>query len=152
MVESNHFKKPLLRWAGGKWHLLKILIENIPDNVKNHIYIEPFLGAGSLFFYLQPESAIISDANSHLIKFYENLRDYPLEICNHLIFLKDQSNKDFYYKIRDIYNNSDFSPKQAARFLYLNRTCFNAIFRVNKKDKFNVPYGWKEPPSIPSKN
>ena len=65
--------------------------------------------------------------------------------------LAEKNSKDYYYQVRDEYNSSGFSPKQAARFIYLNRTCFNGIFRVNKNGGFNVPYGWKEPPALPTK-
>ena len=142
-------EKPILRWAGGKWKLIKTLKNYLPDDVKNRFYREPFLGAGSFFFIIQPNEALISDANEHLISCYRNLASHPELINKYLRHHKKNTNEKYYYKIRDQYNNSKESIAQAARFIYLNRTSFNGIFRVNQKGKFNVPYGWKEPPAIP---
>ena len=147
----DSLNSPLLRWAGGKWRLLKLLIKYLPKDISSRYYIEPFIGAGSLFFYLKPISAFISDANSHLINFYKQIRDFPEEVFNLLYEHAKNNGKEYYYQIREEYNLSGFTIEQAARFIYLNRTCFNGIFRVNKKGFFNVPYGKKEPPALPTK-
>ncbi len=141
---------PLLRWAGGKQKLVGQLQQYLPEDISEKIYHEPFVGAGSLFFKLKPKQAIISDANEHLVEFYRHVRDYPELLYKHIMEHKVRSCEKYYYYIRDEYNESEYSSEQAARFIYLNKTCFNGIFRVNKAGKFNVPYGWKEPPSLPS--
>jgi DNA adenine methylase len=142
--------KPFLRWAGGKRQLKRILLAFLPLDVSERTYREPFLGGGSLFFALQPRAAILSDANKHLIKCYEFVRDQPEVVARHLRFHALKNTKAHYYRVREEYNNTEFSAAQAARFIYLNKTCFNGIFRVNAQGKFNVPYGWKESPAIPS--
>jgi DNA adenine methylase len=141
-----------LRWAGGKRQLVTKLVEFLPKNYKKSRYHEPFLGAGSLFFWLAPPDAFLSDANEHLIETYRAIRDDWKVIARHLTRHAKLTCQRYYYEIRDQYNSSRFSAAQAARFIYLNKTCFNGIFRVNVKGQFNVPYGWKEPPSLPSLN
>jgi DNA adenine methylase len=140
---------PLLRWAGGKRQLLSRLIEFVPEDFTSETYREPFLGAGSLFFALQPAKAVLSDANACLISCYEHVRDNWGAVNQHLRLLGRQTSESHYYKTRTLYNKSRHSAAQAARFIYLNKTCFNGIFRVNVKGEFNVPYGWKEPPALP---
>ena len=142
--------KPILRWAGGKWHLINYLKKYLPVDYANRRYCEPFLGAGSLFFSLKPQNAFISDLNEHLINCYQHIRDNPKLISTYLQRHSKNTSEDYYYGLRDLYNKSADSIAQAARFIYLNRTCFNGIFRVNLKGEFNVPYGWKEPPPIPT--
>src|SRR5713101_1921658 len=141
---------PFLRWAGGKQQLKRILLAFLPTDVRERTYREPFLGGGSLFFALRPRAAILSDANKHLIKCYEFVRDQPELVARYLRFHALKNTMAYYYRVREEYNNAEFSASQAARFIYLNKTCFNGIFRVNTKGEFNVPYGWKEPPSIPT--
>lgn len=146
---SRHIE-PFLRWAGGKRHIIEELLECLPNDMGRRMYREPFFGAGSLFFALQPERAILSDANEHLINCYKHVRDAPELIFSYLRKHAAKSSKCYYYQVRYKYNNAPFSIAQAARFIYLNSTCFNGIFRVNQKGKFNVPYGWKDPPKLPS--
>jgi DNA adenine methylase len=140
---------PFLRWAGGKRQLKRFLLELLPKDVSDRTYREPFLGGGSLFFALQPKSAVLSDANEHLIKCYEFVRDQPELVARHLKRFASMDTETYYYRARETYNGARFSAAQAARFIYLNKTCFNGIFRVNSKGKFNVPYGRKESPAIP---
>lgn len=139
-------KIPLLRWAGGKWRLLEQLINHLPLDIEQYIYNEPFIGAGSLFFYLKPNEANISDLNEHLINFYLSVREKPELVWNYFRSLSKGLDERKYYQVRSEYIQNRYSVKQAARFLFLNRTCFNGIFRVNKKGEFNVPYGKKAPP------
>lgn len=141
--------QPLLRWAGGKRLLLPRLIEHLPSDVAERTYHEPFVGAGSLFFYLRPSRAFLADANAHLIDSYKYVRDYPEQVHR---YLREHARLDcdkHYYQVREQYNKRAFSAAQAARFIYMNRTCFNGIFRVNKRGDFNVPYGWKASPVFP---
>lgn len=140
---------PILRWAGGKRQLVRTLLGYLPGDVKERKYHEPFLGAGSLFFRLPVATARLADANEHLIETYRWVaRDWRL-IAHYLARHKVANSERHYYRVRELYNKSSFSGAQAARFIYLNKTCFNGIFRVNRKGQFNVPYGWKEPPAIP---
>ncbi len=143
---------PFLRWAGGKRQLRKILLNFLPEDMGQRTYREPFLGGGSLFFAIRPKTAILSDANEHLIRCYKFVRDEPGLVARYLHSHAAKDGEAYYYRVREEYNRSEFSAAQAARFIYLNKTCFNGIFRVNAKGKFNVPYGRKESPAIPSEN
>lgn len=127
--------KPVLRWAGGKRRLLNQIVEILPDKFNN--YYEPFLGGGALFFKLNPSGAILSDMNEELINFYNVLRDNSVELMK--VANKFTVSEKEFYNIRNSQSKDDIF--NAARFLYLNRTCFNGIYRVNSKNKFNVPYG-----------
>ena len=142
---------PLLRWVGGKRQIISQLLQYVPQDIAERTYREPFLGAGSLFFALQLKVAYLSDANEHLIQFYRYIRENPDLIHVYLQEHRRHSSEEYYYSVREEYNRSRYSVKQAARFLYLNKTCFNGIFRVNKRGEFNVPYGRKEPPPLPTK-
>lgn len=145
--------KPFLKWAGGKRQILKHLLKLLPPDIKQRTYREPFLGGGSLFFALQPSKAILSDANPHLIMAYESVRDCPDLIYNYLLEHRRKDCEKYYYQIRELYNkkrNSGDSVAQAARFIYMNKTCYNGIFRVNQKGIFNVPYGRHDTTSIPT--
>jgi len=144
--------EPLLRWAGGKRFLVNRFTKFIPADLYERVYHEPFLGSGSFFFALRPNKAKLSDANEHLINCYKFVREYPELIANYLLKHKNRNSEEYYYEVRKNYNRLSFSAAQAARFIYLNRTCFNGIFRVNLEGEFNVPYGWKENPIIPDKD
>jgi len=144
--------KPFLRWAGGKNRIVNLLEEHMPPNFSNgNEYYEPFLGAGSLFFRLEPLNATLSDNNKDLIECYKAVQKNPELIVKHLQQYLLNNCKNYYYKMRDKYNNSNPSIAKAALFIYLNKTCFNGIWRVNKKGEFNVPYGYREP-LLPSKD
>jgi DNA adenine methylase len=140
---------PFLRWAGGKSRFVNYFVKFTPCEGYD-TYFEPFLGSGALFFALMPTKACLSDSNIMLMSCFRFVRDDPCQVYYYLHQYEQQSSKDFYYKVRDIYNNSGTSVDQAARFIYLNKTCFNGIYRVNLKGQFNVPYGYKEPPPMPS--
>ncbi len=146
---STQILRPLLRWAGGKTHLVRSLLQSLPKNCDARVYREPFLGAGSLFHAVKPNKAILSDANKHLISCYEHVRDNHVAVNRHLKAFRGRCSEAGYYDVREVYNRSRFSAAQAARFIYLNKTCFNGIFRVNTNGQFNVPYGWKNRPSLP---
>jgi DNA adenine methylase len=143
--------EPLLRWAGGKRFLVNHFTRFVPPDFDKNIYYEPFLGSGSLFFALRPRRARLSDANEHLMDCYRHVRDNPDLVANYLCRHGLRDGEKYYYKVREKYNRSGFSSAQAARFIYLNRACFNGIFRVNLKGEFNVPYGWKKAPIIPDR-
>lgn len=139
----------LLSWIGGKSKIIGILGEYIPDQFEK--YCEPFLGGGSMFFHIKPKHSILSDSNKNLISTYLILRNHPIELSIELQKLKKSHSKRNYYKVRDSYNQGGNAIIQAARFIYLNKTCFNGIFRVNLKGEFNVPVGRKEKYHFPNK-
>ena len=131
--------KPFIKWAGGKRWLLNDPSFGLPQFSGR--YIEPFLGGGAVFFHLAPHKAILSDINERLINTYRAIRDeWPLvQAC--LAEFQHKHSKQFYYEERCREHSS--SPLRAAQFLYLNRTCFNGLYRENLKGQFNVPLGTK---------
>ncbi|GIN41185.1 DNA adenine methylase [Heyndrickxia oleronia] len=131
---------PFLTWAGGKRWLINNHSELLPRDF--NLYIEPFLGSGAVFFYLNPKKAILSDTNSDLIDTYIALQTNWQRVFKHLKTHQRLHSKEYYYKIRNLKPRK--LETRAARFLYLNRTCFNGIYRVNKKGEFNVPIGSKQ--------
>jgi DNA adenine methylase len=142
---------PFLRWAGGKRKLVPRLLRALPTDFSRRRYCEPFVGAGALFLAICPRSARLSDANAHLMDCYSAIRTQPETVARYLRQHSKSSSEDYYYSVREQYNRPQLpSSAQAARFIYLNRTCFNGIFRVNRNGAFNVPYGFKEPPPVPS--
>lgn len=150
--KNNNPIKPFLRWAGGKTHSIPFLIAHLPPNFNNlNRYFEPFLGGGSLFFNLRPQKAILSDINEDLIECYKAVQRNPALISKYLKQHLKNTCEEYYYTMRDKYNSSKHSVYRAALFIYLNKSCFNGIWRVNKKGEFNVPYGRQEHPALPSR-
>ena len=148
---SKDKTKPFLRWAGGKQLLLKHILPFIYKDYDQNTYWEPFLGSGAFFFALRPKRAVLSDLNKHLINCFKAIKDDPYEVHEHLSKFTKTITPSNYYKIRNDFNKNGLSIINAARFIYLNRTCFNGLYRVNKNEKFNVPYGYKKNPIIPTK-
>lgn len=136
--------KPILKWAGGKTQLLDELMPRIPDDYGK--YIEPFFGGGALFFALRPESAVIADSNPEIINMYEQVASNVDKVIERLKGYKNE--RDAYYAVRD--QSWEELPKfeAAARTLYLNHTCYNGLYRVNKSGKFNTPFGGYKKPNI----
>lgn len=141
--------KPFVKWAGGKRQILNELNKYVPDDFNT--YYEPFVGGGALLFELVPKNAIINDSNKELMNVYEVLKDYDLfiKICKELNIHERRHNEEYYYKIRnldrDILKFSKLSNYSlAARTIYLNKSCFNGLYRVNSKGLFNVPFNKKE--------
>lgn len=130
---------PFLKWAGGKrWLFTQDFIERLPPFDR---YIEPFLGGGAGFFAIQPKNAILSDINPELINLYRQVALNPDRIRRGLGHLQKAHSKDLYYRIRA--KGYSPGPAGAIRTLYLNRTCWNGLFRLNLKGQFNVPMGTK---------
>lgn len=127
--------RPFLRWAGSKRALLPHIVEALPSSYG--AYHEPFLGSGSLFFLLRPERAFLGDSCPELIQTFDAVRDNVGAVLRYLRPLKP--NRALFYKIRS--NRSTAPFKRAAEFIYLNKTCWNGLYRVNSEGKFNVPYG-----------
>lgn len=153
---------PILKWAGGKRQLLDELYERFPKSYSH--FHEPFFGGGALFFDLEPENGTINDTNDRLINFYRQVRDQPEEIISLLRSFDDpESNPNpdrqfsennrkgkeidnYYYQQREIFNNRPYGDEfdeleEAALLLYLNRTCYNGLYRENSSGGFNVPIG-----------
>lgn len=134
----------IIKWAGGKkWIPLKY--NHILPN-KYNTYFEPFLGSGAVFFGLQPKRSSLSDVNERLINLFLELKENPEELFNKTHRLISSHSDSQYYEIRDKFNTSDPSP---ANFLYLNRTCFNGVYRENTKGEFNVPAGRRKSSFFP---
>lgn len=145
MEDKNRLINPFLRWTGSKRWFIKDHIEGyVPERFNN--YYEPFLGSAAVFFYIKSRGEesernfFLSDSNSELINAYIQLRDSPSLVVDQLKKLKNSEKE--YYVIRNLKPRSP--EKQAARFIYLNRTSFNGIYRVNSSGKYNVPYGHRQ--------
>ena len=135
--------RPFLKWAGGKNRLIRQYKDYFPK-FKN--YYEPFLGGGAVFFHLQPQSAVLTDINPELINAYCCVRDQVGELICLLQEHHQQHSNDYYYYMRSLIPNREI--ERAARFIYLNRTCFNGLYRENSKGEFNVPIGKYKNPQI----
>lgn len=148
--------KPIIKWVGGKQSNLQYIRERLP--VRFNIYYEPFLGGAAVLLDLNPTNAIVNDINPELINMYIQIRDHVDDVVEALINLDNSHEasadpKQFYYGIRNIYNENlgSNTARQAARFIYINKHCFNGLYRVNKKGEFNVPFngklsGWSADP------
>jgi len=137
--------QPFIKWAGGKRNLLDKLQKNIINDYDN--YYEPFIGGGALFFKINTENGYISDINTDLITTYNVVKYFPLDLIKALKNHSENHTKEYYYLIRSQHNLTDI-VEIAARFIYLNKTCFNGLYRVNKSGKFNVPIGSYKNPNI----
>ena len=136
-IEPSAWERPLLRWAGSKRRLVPTL-QSIQPTEWNR-YVEPFVGSACLFFALRPSSAILGDRNEHLINAYEILRQHPRLLARQIHALSQSS--DEYYRVRAIPFGTLNDFDRAVHFIYLNRLCFNGVYRTNRKGEFNVPVG-----------
>jgi len=140
--ETTKTPRPILKWAGGKTQMLEQLLPKIPK--KYGKYIEPFIGGGALFFASQPKEAVIADSNSELVNLYTIIKNNPYDLINQLSTMVNDS--DYFYELRSVDVDKLSNLEIAARTIYLNKTCFNGLYRVNKKGNFNVPFGnYKNP-------
>lgn len=140
--------KPIIKWVGGKTQLLSQIKERLPKEFNT--YYEPFLGGAAVLLDLNPTNSVVSDINPELINMYSQVRDRVEEVIHHLTIYDNQHEiwsdpKDYYYKVREYFNAElgTNTAQQAARFIYLNKHCFNGLYRVNKKGEFNVPFNGK---------
>lgn len=129
-----------LKWAGGKRWFINQEGHRLPTEYNR--YIEPFLGGGAVFFHLAPENALLSDINEELINTYIAVRDDVEKVYHHLAIHARAHNKEYYYQMRE--RKTRTLSTSAARMIYLNKACFNGIYRVNKQGKFNVPFGTRK--------
>ena len=164
-MKNKTIAKPFLKWAGGKTQLIAAIENSLPKEIlnKKFTYIEPFVGSGAILLWMlnnfpKLEKAVINDINSDLINTYRTIADKPKQLISILTqlqneyhsLLKDEDKKKlYYYEKREMYNarNTD-NITQAALFIFLNRTCFNGLYRVNKNNGFNVPMGSYSKPTI----
>jgi DNA adenine methylase len=136
--------KPILKWAGGKTQMLGDLLPKVPSAYGR--YIEPFFGGGAMFFALQPENAIIADSNPELINMYRQIAHHVEDVIECL--KKYENTSEMFYAVRDQDWTAMPGEQAAARTIFLNKTCYNGLYRVNKQGKFNVPYGKYKNPRI----
>ena len=136
---------PLVKWAGGKRSIMNELTSRMPNKINN--YYEPFVGGGAVFFATQFNNANLSDLNSDLIMVYNVVKTSPNELIEMLKNHAENHTKEYFYEVRSQHDLTD-PIEIAARFMYLNKTCFNGLYRVNKSGKFNVPYGSYKRPNI----
>lgn len=139
--------RPIIKWVGGKAGNLEHIRPLMPSMYNR--YYEPFLGGGAVLLDLNPKEAIVNDINPELINMYVQVRDNVESIIDYLTYLDNMHEtvadpKQYYYNVRTVFNKVNMkSVEQAARFIYLNKHCFNGLYRVNKKGEFNVPFNGK---------
>jgi len=143
-IPKQTYPRPFLKWAGGKTRLISQYKEYFPNHY--HTYYEPFLGGGAVFFHLQPSHAVLTDINADLVLTYRCVRDNLGELITLLQAHQQRHNSEYYYDVRNYHNGTNV--QKAARFIYLNKTCFNGLYRVNSQGKFNVPVGKYKNPGI----
>ena len=147
-IDRDVKSRPFLKWVGGKTQLLPELISRIPDRVAK--YFEPFVGGGALFFYLQPEQSILIDINEELTNTYKvikyHIEELIIDLHQHIY------EKKYYYQIRNVDRTDEYKTwsdvRRASRLIYLNKCCFNGLYRVNSKGQFNTPMGRYKNPKI----
>jgi DNA adenine methylase len=146
--EGRRSARPFIKWAGGKAQLLDQLQKRLPGTFKR--YWEPFLGGGAFFFSLAPNSAVLSDINEELVLTYIAVRDNVEELISEL--RQHRYEEQYFYSVRDWDKRPDFKDmsavERAGRFIFLNKTGFNGLYRVNSKGQFNVPFGRYSNPTI----
>ena len=148
-MKKNKLVAPVLKWVGGKRQLLDVLTPLLPSKITT--YCEPFVGGGALLFELQPKIAYVNDINRELIRVYEVIKNDVEALIDALQEFKNES--DYFYSVRDWDRNKEMYAalpdlKKAARTLYLNKTCYNGLFRVNSAGEFNSPFGSYRNPNI----
>lgn len=147
---KNELVTPFLKWVGGKRQLIPEIKKLLPGGMANRSYYEPFIGGGALFFELQPKRAVINDYNKELINVYRVIRDNPDELIEDL--KQHENTATYFYALRALDREPDFDAltdiQHASRIIYLNKTCYNGLYRVNNEGQFNVPFGKYRNPNI----
>lgn len=140
-LKRNDLLQPFLKWAGGKRQLVPEIRKYIPQKFK--LYFEPFIGAGAVLFDLQPQAALINDANEELINCYRVIQEDPEALIAHT--REHRNTEEYYYQLRSVDRDPGFKKlsllERASRIIFLNKTCYNGLFRVNSQGQFNVPFG-----------
>lgn len=160
---NNQVAKPFVKWAGGKRQLLPIIMENLPEELSNYKinkYVEPFVGGGAVFFDIVSkykfDEIIINDFNEDLMNLYSHIKYNVNELIPELSKISDtyyslneEERSEYFYKARELFNNTKTGTiEKSVLFIFLNRTCFNGLYRVNAKGGFNVPHGKYKSPAI----
>ena len=166
---TDRIAKPFLKWAGGKTQLINYIEKALPKDISDakFTYIEPFAGSGAVLFWMlnnfsNLQKAVINDINQDLINTYKTIASRPKELISiletlqnefHALEGRDEAKKEYYYSKRELYNTrKEEKSGQAALFIFINRTCFNGLYRVNRKNEYNVPMGSYKKPNICDKN
>lgn len=148
MAKRNKLVMPFLKWVGGKRQLMTEIEPLLPTRIST--YYEPFVGGGAVFLHTQPKKAVINDYNSELINVYETIRDNVDALITHLATHENSS--EYFYQIRELDRQEGFNElskvERASRVIYLNKTCFNGLYRVNSSGEFNTPFGRYKNPNI----
>jgi len=150
MPTTDPLVTPIVKWVGGKRQLLDTIVPLIPEY---STYYEPFVGGGAVFFHMQPKKAVINDSNEELINIYRVIKEHPEELIALLQQHKEKNCQEYFYEVRSLDRSwetfVDLSPvERAARIIYLNKTCYNGLFRVNRAGEFNAPWGRYKNPNI----
>ena len=150
-MAKNTLVVPVVKWVGGKRQIIDEIITYVPDSFST--YYEPFLGGGAVLFELQPKKAVVNDVNEELMNIYEVIKDNVDELIEGLKRHKIKNDKAYFYEIRELDRNREqynlLTPvERASRIIYLNKTCYNGLFRVNKSGEFNAPFGNYKNPNI----
>lgn len=149
MPEQNI--QPILKWVGGKRQLLNDILPLINKN-SFETYVEPFVGGGAVLFSLAPQKAVINDFNSELINLYTIIKNAPQALVDALTVHQANNSKEYFFDVREMDRKENYSSvsnvQKAARTIYLNKTCFNGLYRVNANGYFNTPYGDYKNPNI----
>lgn len=150
MITEQQLIKPPLKWVGGKRQLLSEINKYIPKEIDT--YFEPFLGGGAVFFDLEPDKAVINDYNSELINVYKTIKDDVEKLIEYLRVHEENNSKEYYYTVRAWDREEGYSERsnveKASRIIFMNKTGFNGMYRVNSKNQYNVPYGKYKNPAI----
>ncbi len=149
-MSKNPLVMPVLKWVGGKRQLIKEIAPLVPKDIRS--YYEPFVGGGAVLFALQPKKAVINDYNIELINVYKVIKDNPDELISILTEHELKNSSEYYYQVREMDRNADYNnlsdTQKAARIIYLNKTCYNGLYRVNSAGQFNSPFGKYKNPNI----
>ena len=145
----NKLVTPVVKWVGGKRQIINQIVKYIPKSFST--YYEPFLGGGAVLFELQPKTAVVNDINAELINLYEVIKNNVNELIDDL--KQHRNDETYFYELRELDRNKEYynhlTPIQrASRLIYLNKTCYNGLFRVNKAGQFNTPFGNYKNPNI----
>jgi DNA adenine methylase len=150
MRKNSTLVSPFLKWVGGKRQLMPSIVACLPRDVKTYRYVEPFVGGGAVLFHLQPKKATINDLNTELINVYSVIKNNLDALITDL--KKHENNSVYFYAIRNLDRSPDYKKlsdiERASRIIYLNKTCFNGLYRVNNAGEFNSPFGNYKNPNI----
>ncbi|MBW6481766.1 MAG: DNA adenine methylase [Vicingaceae bacterium] len=149
-MAKNNLVTPFLKWVGGKRQIMSSIVDLLPKDINKLNYVEPFIGGGALLFHLQPKKAVINDFNAELINVYKVIKNNLDELIIDL--QKHKNEAEYFYKLRSLDRTEEYQKlsniQRASRIIYLNKTCFNGLYRVNNAGEFNAPFGRYKNPNI----